>query len=86
MILKKLTTDIVITGINMPGMDGLELSKLIKKKYDSDVIVMTGYRSGCNYEKAIDSGASDFFYKPVRLNDLLDSVSKILNKRCTDKA
>ena len=70
--------DLVMTGVVMPGMNGLELTKIIKQNYDSDVVIFTGYREGCNREKAIGIGAIDFFYKPFKLEDLLDSVSRIL--------
>jgi DNA-binding NtrC family response regulator len=41
-ILNRIRVDLVITNIRMPGMDGLELTRLIKGRYDSDVIIMTG--------------------------------------------
>ena len=41
-ILKNTKFQVVITDIMMPGMDGLELTDIIKKDYDIDVIVMTG--------------------------------------------
>jgi len=78
-ILNKIKVDIVITNIWMPGMNGIELTRLIKGKYNSDVIIMTGYHS-FKYEEAIRIGASDLLHKPVTLEDLLKSINKILNK------
>jgi len=40
-VLSKHHIDLVITGVVMPGMNGLELTKIIKKNYDSDVIIFT---------------------------------------------
>jgi DNA-binding NtrC family response regulator len=80
-ILNKKNVDIVITNINMPGMNGLELTKVIKRDTQLDVIIVTGYREGCSYEEACRVGASDLFYKPVKLNDLLSSVNRLLRKR-----
>lgn len=76
-VLSKYHIDLVMTDIVMPGMDGLELTKIIKNNYDSDVIIFTGYREGCNYEKAISIGASDFFYKPFKFEHLHDSIKRI---------
>ena len=76
-ILDKTKIDLVITNIWMPGMDGLEFTRLIKNRYDSDVIIMTGYHS-YTFEEAIRIGASDLLHKPVKLEDLLNSIKKIL--------
>ena len=77
-ILNEIKVDIVITNIWMPGMDGIELTRLIKGRYDSDVIIMTG--SNIRYEEAIRLGASDLLHKPVKLEDLLDSINRVLDK------
>lgn len=73
--------DIVITNINMPGMNGFELTKIIKGNTELDVIIVTGYREGCSYEEAVRVGASALFYKPVNLKDLLNSVNRLLRNR-----
>jgi two-component system, cell cycle response regulator len=72
---------VVITDIMLPGMGGLELTDLIKKKNDCDVIVMTGYSDDYSYEEAINIGASDFVIKPVRLEELLLRLKRVLKER-----
>jgi diguanylate cyclase (GGDEF)-like protein len=79
--LKKENFDVVITDIRMPGMDGLELTELIKKDYDSDVIIMTGYSDEHSYENAINKGASDIVFKPVRFKELLLRLKRVLRER-----
>ena len=79
--LKKDTIQVVITDIMLPGMGGLELTELIKKDYNSDVIVMTGYSGDFSYEEAINMGASDFVIKPVRLEELLLRLKRVLKER-----
>jgi len=78
-IINKSRVDLVITNIWMPGMDGLEFTSLIKATYDSDVIIMTGYHS-YSCEEALRIGASDLLHKPVKLEDLLNSINRVLNK------
>ena len=80
-VLSKHHIDLVITDVVMPGMNGLELTEIIKKNYDLDVIVMSGYKEGGFHEKAINIGASDFFDKPFKLDDLLESVNRVLDKQ-----
>ena len=72
---------VVVTDIMLPAMGGLELTKLIKKDNASDVIVMTGYSDDYSYEEAINIGASDFVIKPVRLEELLLRLKRVLKER-----
>jgi len=72
---------VVITDIILPAMGGLELTKTIKKSKDTDVIVMTGYSDDYSYEEAINIGASDFVIKPVRLEELLLRLKRVLKER-----
>ena len=80
-LLKTNIINVVITDIMMPGMSGLELTDLIKKDYDADVIVMTGYSKDYSYEEAVDKGASDFICKPVRFEELLLRLKRVLKER-----
>ena len=80
-LLKANTVEVVITDIMLPGMDGLELTDRIKKEYDVDVIVMTGYSGDYSYEEAISKGASDFVFKPVRFEELLLRLKRVLKER-----
>ena len=79
--LKKTHTDIVVTDIMMLGMNGLELTDIIKKEYDTDVIVMTGFSGEHSYEEAISKGASDFIFKPIRFEELLLRMKRVLKER-----
>jgi len=80
-ILKDTPVDIVITDIMMEGMDGLELTDNIKRDFDADVIVITGYSVDYSYEAAISKGASDFIFKPVRFEELLLRIKRVLKER-----
>ena len=79
--LGKDTFHVVVTDIMLPAMGGLELTKLIKRDNASDVIVMTGYSDDFSYEEAINIGASDFVIKPVRLEELLLRLRRVLKER-----
>jgi two-component system cell cycle response regulator len=73
--------DVVITDIMLPGMDGLELTDVIKKDFNIDVIVLTGYTGDYSYEEAISKGASDLVFKPVRFEELLLRIKRVLKER-----
>ena len=77
-ILNEIEVDLVITNINMPGINGLELTRLIKDRYTSHVIIFTGYSKTCKQEDAHRVGADALFYKPAKLEDLLESINRVL--------
>jgi diguanylate cyclase (GGDEF)-like protein len=80
-IMQKDEFQVIITDIILPAMGGLELTKSIRKNNDSDVIVMTGYGDEYSYEEAINIGASDFVIKPVRLEELLLRLKRVIKER-----
>ncbi|MEA2059210.1 MAG: diguanylate cyclase [Thermodesulfobacteriota bacterium] len=79
-ILQTFHPKIVLTDITMQGMDGLELTQLIKKKYAAEVIVMTGYCADYSYEEAIFAGASDFIFKPFRFEELNLRIKRVVRE------
>ena len=80
-ILRNQRVGIVITDIKLPGIDGMKFTKEIKEKYNTDVIVMTGYISEYSYEDAIKNGASDLLFKPVKLNELVLRINRVIKDR-----
>ena len=71
----------VLTDIRLPGMDGIQFTKKIRKKFAIDVIVLTAYSSEYSYEDAIKNGASDLIFKPVKLNELILRINRVLRER-----
>ena len=72
---------VVITDIQLPGMNGLEFTDNVKKSFDVDVIVITGFSTDYSYEEAVEKGASDFIFKPVRFRELLLRLKRVLKER-----
>ncbi len=64
---------LILTDINMPEMNGIELLKNIKSRYPSlKVIMITAYGDEQNFNMAKKLGADDYFIKPLQF-DLLKS-------------
>ena len=80
-ILQNTEIKTVLTDIKLPGTDGILFTKNIKKKYNLDVIVMTAYSSKYSYEDAIKNGASDLLFKPIKLNELVLRINRVLKER-----
>lgn len=73
--------DVVITDVRMEGINGLTLAERIRKHYDTDVIIITGYANEFSYEEAIEKGAADFAVKPLRPRELVARLKRVLRER-----
>jgi diguanylate cyclase (GGDEF)-like protein len=56
-VLEEEEIHIIVTDVRLPGTDGITFTKNVKKLYDLDVIITTGYSSEYFYEDAINNGA-----------------------------
>jgi DNA-binding NtrC family response regulator len=73
-IIKNNEIDIVLSDINMPGINGIELiSKIKQQKPDKivDVILMTGYPDMNSVLNALRNGAYDYIKKPINIEELV---------------
>jgi diguanylate cyclase (GGDEF)-like protein len=78
--------DIVISDIELPGIDGLMLIKKLKEKLpDLDIISMTGYATKYSYTDVISNGASDFIAKPFGVDEMEAKLNRIIRERNTKR-
>lgn len=71
--------DVVFTDIRMPGMDGLEVAEQVKARQPwTPVVVVTGYGTAANEERARAAGVSDFLRKPLSPEMIEVSAAKAL--------
>jgi CheY-like chemotaxis protein len=69
----------VFSDINMPGMTGLELLTKVKARFPQiNVSMISAYGDSENYEKAKESGAKEFFTKPIDFNSLKEEITALL--------
>lgn len=81
-VLKAYTTDVILTDIKMPEMDGLELLRQVKNiSPDTHVILITGYASIDNAVKAMKEGAYDYITKPIVDSEIQILIERIIQQR-----
>ncbi len=72
----------VFSDINMPGMTGLALLEIIKQKYPNiHVSMISAYGDGDNHKKAMESGAKEFFTKPIDFDSLKQEIHELISKQ-----
>ena len=70
----------IFSDINMPGMTGLELLDEVKSRYPRiKVSMISAYGDQQNYEKAINSGAKEFFTKPIDFKSLKEEINSLID-------
>lgn len=68
----------VFSDINMPGMTGLELLTVIKQRFPAILVSMiSAYGDTDNYNKAKESGAKDFFTKPIDFESIKKEINQL---------
>jgi two-component system response regulator HydG len=81
-ILKYSTIDLLITDLQMPGINGMELIKYVEEHFPAiPKLVITGFPSVDSALDAVKSGALDYLVKPFRNEELKKAVQNSLDSR-----
>lgn len=73
--------DLLITDLSMPNMDGVELTKAVRKFAEIPIIVLSVRDQDAHKVLALDSGADDYITKPFSVTELLARVRAQLRRR-----
>jgi DNA-binding NarL/FixJ family response regulator len=70
--------DLILMDVNLPGMTGIECTKIIKKSYPEILIMMfTVYENNENVFKALEAGASGYILKQSSPDELMDAIHQL---------
>ncbi|MDJ0944978.1 MAG: response regulator [Kiloniellales bacterium] len=73
---------LILSDINMPGMNGLELLTEVKTLWpDLPVAMITAYGDDESRRRALEAGASDFLTKPLDFDELKSKISEMIAQR-----
>lgn len=83
--LEKLATrniHVVVLDVKMPGMDGIETLKAIKRQFPLvEVIMLTGHATVESAVEGLKSGATDYLMKPADIDELILKAEEAFEKR-----
>lgn len=75
------TVDSVILDVGMPGMGGITcLKELLAKNRSAKILISSGYVSDEHVTEALKVGAKAFLSKPYRIDNLLETVRRVLDE------
>ena len=78
--LSHLKFDLIVLDVMMPGQDGYDFTKEIKKKINIPIILLTAKGEVENRIKGLELGADDYLGKPFEPQELLLRIKNIINK------
>ena len=85
-LVKECSPDIVITDIRMPIMDGIELSKILRKTNpEIKILFLTGYEEFSYAKEALQLGVTDYILKPICIKDFNELMRKVYHECLTEK-
>jgi len=75
---KKHQPDIVILGLILPDMEGIEVMKRILKRNSKAIVLILTALSDINVPEILAAGAKEVFFKPIRKKTLCKTITKEL--------
>lgn len=81
-ILEKESFDIILMDINMPGMDGMECARQIRKLKDEKksavpIVAITGNAKNYTLEDFREAGINEYLQKPLNFDALVETVKRL---------
>ena len=74
--------DVVVLDLKMPGIDGMEVLRRIRKAYPNvQVIMLTGHGSDKDEKEARKLGAFEYLQKPVEIETLMKKIKKAYKQK-----
>lgn len=73
--------DIILMDIMLPGIDGVQLTKLIRyRRNQTPILVLSALDAADNKVDALDSGADDYLVKPFHFSELLSRINALIRR------
>lgn len=84
--LARTTVDLVLLDLGLPGEDGFELTRQLRKSWNGALIIITGRGESVDRVVGLELGADDYVTKPFDLRELLARVRSVLRRAAPSAA
>jgi len=81
--LKRVKPDLILMDIQLPGLDGLALTKQLKQEpvaRDIPVVAVTAHAMKGDRERIMEAGCCGYIQKPIDINELTNQVARLLQE------
>lgn len=79
-VLARQAVDLVLLDLGLPGEDGLELTRQLRRNWNGALIIITGRGESVDRVVGLELGADDYVTKPFELRELLARVRSVLRR------
>jgi two-component system alkaline phosphatase synthesis response regulator PhoP len=79
-ILRERTPDVILLDIMLPGINGLQLCRLIRRKSDVPILLLTALGAEGDRVAGLDAGADDYVIKPFGMKELSARIRALLRR------
>ena len=76
--------DLVVLDLNLPGLDGLEVCRQIRRRSDVPIIMLTARAEVDERVEGLEAGADDYLPKPFKFKELLARVRAVLRRQTSE--
>ena len=79
-IIRQEKPDIIITDLMLPGMDGFELTRILRRENQTPVLMLTARNEEIDKVLGLELGADDYLTKPFSMRELLARIKAMLRR------
>ena len=76
--------ELVVLDLNLPGLDGLEVCRQIRRRSDVPIIMLTARAEVDERVEGLEAGADDYLPKPFKFKELLARVRAVLRRKTSE--
>lgn len=77
--------DLVLLDLMLPGIDGMEVCRLIRKEKETPIIILTAKDAGVDKILGLEMGADDYMTKPFNMRELIARIRAVLRRASADR-
>jgi len=80
-LIRQFQPDLIILDLMLPGMDGLEITRQLRKEISTPVLMLTARADEIDRVVGLEIGADDYMTKPFSMHELMARVKAMLRRR-----